>query len=356
MQVKWRGRMSEHEKRDYVIVGAGAVGGTLAFHLVRAGHRVVAVDKDSAHVLAIRREGITIARDGLRESVAVPIATPDEAVVTAAMRVLICVKGVGATEDASDWVASRLSPNGFVVSLQNGLQVHKVAERVGARRTVGAFVDFFADVVAPGLIADGGAGTVMVGEVDGASSERVAQLVADLQVWGPARATRNIVGYLWAKLGFSAMLAATALADAPMAELIDRHRNVMMLLTDEVFALADRRHIALECFDAFDPAALRGTSAERRNAIDRLVTWLHSQPKTRSGVWRDLAIHHRPTEAVGRYAELIAAASEADCATPILEALVAILRELESGRRVMSEDNLYDLQRRVVPALSPHNA
>lgn len=348
MQVNQRGPMSEHEKRDYVIVGAGAIGGTLAFHLVRAGHRVLAVDKDAAHVLAIRREGITIAHDGTRESVAVPIATPDEAVVTAAMRVLICVKGVGATEDASDWVAPRLSPDGFVVSLQNGLQVHKVAERVGARRTVGAFVDFFADLVAPGLIADGGAGTLMVGEVDGASSERVAQLVADLQVWGPARATRNIVGYLWAKLGFSAMLAATALADAPMADLIDRHREVMMSLADEVFALADHRHIALECFDAFDPASLRGSAAERRTGIDCLVTWLHSQPKTRSGVWRDLAIHHRPTEAVGRYAELIVAASDAGCATPHLEALVTILRELESGGRGMSEDNLHELRQGAV--------
>jgi 2-dehydropantoate 2-reductase len=345
--------MSEREKRDYVIVGAGAIGGTVAFHLVRAGHRVLAIDTDAAHVAAIRRDGITIVRDGVRESVAVPVATPDEGAVTAAMRVLICVKGVGATEAASDWIAPRLATNGFVVSLQNGLQVQKVSDRVGSRRTVGAFVDFFADLVAPGLIADGGAGTLMVGEVDGAHSERVRELVIDLQAWGPARATRNIMGYLWAKLGFSAMLAATALADAPMAELIDRHRDVMLSLTDEVFALADHRQIALECFDAFDPSALRGNAAARQGGIDCLVAWLRGQPKTRSGVWRDIAIHQRPTEAVGRYAELIAAARDVGRPTPHLEALVDILRELESARRGMSEDNLDDLRQRAAAAPSP---
>lgn len=348
--------MSEREKRDYVIVGAGAIGGTLAFHLVRAGHRVLAVDTDAAHVLAIRRDGITITRGGVRESVAVPIATPDEAMVTAAMRVLLCVKGLGATEDASSWVLPRLAANGFVASLQNGLQLHKVAERVGAHRTVGAFVDFFADLVAPGVIADGGAGTLMVGEVDGAPSERVSQLVTDLQAWGPARATANIAGYVWAKLGFSAMLAATALADARMADLIDRYREVMMSLTDEVFALADHRHIALERFDAFDPAALRGNPGQRRTGIDSLVMWLHTQPKTRSGVWRDIAIHHRPTEAVGRYAELIEAANEAGCATPYLDALVDMLRDVESGRRGMSEDNLDDLRQRASARPLHHNA
>lgn len=334
-------------KRDYTIVGAGAIGGTLAFHLVRAGHRVVAVDIDASHVAAIRESGITLVRGGARESVAVTVATPDEAVVENATRVLLCVKGVGATEQAAEWIAPRLSSNGFVVSLQNGLQARTIEERVGAGRTVGAFVDFFADIVEPGVIADGGAGTLRVGEIDGTRSARVEQTVADLQAWGPARATHNILGYLWAKLGFSAMLAATALADEPMAEIIDRHRCLMVALANEVFEVAARQGITLERFDAFEPDSLMGDPDEQNAGIDRLVRWLRSQPKSRSGVWRDIAVHRRPTEAIGRYVDVIRRGQASAIPAPNLERLVYALQELESRQRTMSEQNLEDLRRHV---------
>src|SRR5262249_30151843 len=156
------------------------------------GHAVRAIDTNATHVDAIRRHGITIDRDGERESVRVPIDLPSECDVSAAERVLICVKGVGATQRAASWVASRLAPNGTAVCIQNGLQVLEVARAVGRERTVGAFVDFFADVTEPGVIVDGGAGALVIGELDGSLSARVRALVHDLQAWGPAQSTTNI--------------------------------------------------------------------------------------------------------------------------------------------------------------------
>ena len=332
------------DKRDYVIVGVGAIGGTLAFHLARAGHRVRAVDVDPDHVQAIRERGISIVRNGTREAARIPIAFPDESDVVDAARVLVCVKGVGATEQAAAWVADRLALNGTAVCIQNGLQVWKLARAVGRERTVGAFVDFFADVIEPGVIVDGGSGSLVIGELDGSKSMRVQEVVRDLRAWGPAQSTTNILGYLWSKLGFSAMLAATALADAPMADLIDKYRDVMIPLANEVFALARHEHIALEAFDAFDPAGLSSDASARRIAVDRLVAWLRGQSKTRSGVWRDLAVHRRETEASGRYADLICLGESAGISCPHLERLVALLRELEIGRRPMSEANLRELR------------
>jgi ketopantoate reductase len=261
--------------------------------------------------------------------------------------VLLSVKGVGATEAAARWLLPRLAPDGFVVCLQNGLLVEQVAAIVGAERTVAAFVDFFADLVAPGVIADGGAGTLRVGELTGLPSQRVDEVVSDLQAWGPAEATTNILGYLWSKLGFSAMLAATACADEPMADLIDRHRDVMVALAHEVFAVADARDVRLEPFDAFDPDALNGDVAACASGIDQLVAWLRQQSKIRSGVWRDIAVHKRPSEAPARYIDVATMGDELGIATPYLDRLIRILRDLESGRRHMSEGNLRELQRAV---------
>jgi len=212
---------------SYVVVGAGAIGGTLGHHLARAGHHVTVVDTDSEHVRRIREDGIVVVRGANRTVANVAGAgTPDDGGPGTVERVLLAVKAQ-ATGRALDWIAPRLAAEGFVVSLQNGLNEAAIADRVGRERTVGAFVNLFADVIGPGEIRDGGLGALVVGELDGSDSRRVREVVEDLQAWGPAKATANISGYLWSKLGFGAMLVATALADAPMAELIDRHRSVM---------------------------------------------------------------------------------------------------------------------------------
>jgi 2-dehydropantoate 2-reductase len=327
----------------YVIVGAGAIGGTLGHHLARAGHEVTVVDADAEHVRAIRERGIVVRRGD--ESFAAPVAaahTPVEGGPAVLSRVLLAVKAQ-ATGRALDWIAPRLAPDGFVVSLQNGLNEPQIAERVGADRTVGAFVNLFADVVGPGEIRDGGLGALVVGEVDGRESERVHQVVADLQAWGPARATGNVRGYLWSKLGFGAMLVATALADAPMAELIDRHRAVMHALAGEVYTVAAAEGIRLEPFDAFDPAPYtNGDRPAAEAATDALVAWLRTQTKDRSGIWRDIAVRRRPTEVPTHYRPVLARAAELGIAVPGLERLVAQIAELEAGAP-MAEQRIADL-------------
>ena len=42
------------------IIGAGAIGGTIGAHMIRAGHDVVFCDVDSDHVKAINELGISI--------------------------------------------------------------------------------------------------------------------------------------------------------------------------------------------------------------------------------------------------------------------------------------------------------
>jgi 2-dehydropantoate 2-reductase len=319
--------------RPYVIVGAGAIGGTLGHHLARAGHPVTVVDADPEHVRRIDADGLVVVRGAERSAARVERALspdPDEQALRLE-RVLLAVKAQ-ATGSALEWIAPRLAEDGFVVSLQNGLNEDEIAHRIGRDRTVGAFVNLFADVIGPGEIRDGGQGALVVGELDGRDSQRVREVVADLQAWGPARATGNVSGYLWSKLGFGAMLVATALADAPMAELIDRHRAVMHALVAEIYAVAAAEGVALEPFDAFDPLPYAGDDdVAKERATDALVAWLRTQAKDRSGIWRDIAVRRRPTEVPTHYRPVLAAAARHGIPVPGLERLVAQIGELESG-------------------------
>lgn len=328
----------------YTILGAGAIGGTLAWHLARSGHRVVIVDLDTDHVRAIREHGVRLRRDD--QTLPQPVSaalTPDE-VQEPLRRVLLAVKA-HATDGAARWLAPRLAPDGFVVSLQNGLNEAVIAQHIGQQRTVGAFVDLFADIIEPGVISDGGAGALAVGELTGDISPRVRQLVADLQAWGPALATANVTGYLWSKLGFGAMLTATALADAPMAELLHRHRVTAHTLATEIFTVAGAAGIELEPFDAFEPRAYTPSAsvADSDAATDRLVAWLSTQAKDRSGIWRDIALHHRPTEIPTHYAPVLALADNHAIPVPLLRALLGQLAEVETDPTSMAESRLAHL-------------
>ncbi|WP_328380078.1 2-dehydropantoate 2-reductase [Streptomyces sp. NBC_00440] len=331
---------------SYTVVGAGAIGGTLAFALARAGHRVQLIDTDLAHVAAIRDRGLTVARGEDRENVQVEAATPD-AFDGTVHHVLLAVKAQ-ATGAALDWIAPRLAPDGWVVSFQNGFNEELIADRIGPRRTVAAFVNIFADVIEPGVILDGGAGALVVGERHSAPvSDRVRALVTDLQCWGPAVASDNVEGYLWAKAGFGAMLAATALADAPMAELIHRHPPTMHAVAAEVFDVARAQGVKLEAFDAFEPDAFRrgAEPSVRRAATRRLTAWLATQAKDRSGIWRDLAVRRRPVEVTTHYAEVFTQAERHAVGTPVLRAVIDGLRELEHDPDLMAETRLDALDR-----------
>src|ERR1700734_3656206 len=65
--------------------------------------------------------------------------------------VLLAVKSQH-TAAAAASLAGRLHGDGFVVSLQNGLNAEQIAAAVGPSRVVESFVNTGADVIAPGVV------------------------------------------------------------------------------------------------------------------------------------------------------------------------------------------------------------
>jgi 2-dehydropantoate 2-reductase len=321
------------DPRTYTVVGAGAIGGTLAVHLDAAGVPVQLVDADREHVDAIRAEGLRLqTADGVRTARPQVWHVDDPDAPTDLGPVLLAVKAP-ATDAAAAWVAGRLRPEGWIASLQNGLNEAVIARHVGAERTVTAFVDLFADVVAPGVVQDGGSGAMALGEYAGGTSDRNRRLAEDLAHWGSPVVTDNVAGFLWSKLAFGAMLTATALADEDMSVLIDRNREVMTAITREVLAVTAAQGIVPEPFDAFRPSAFvpGAPDAETDAALDDLVAWLATQSKTRSGIWRDMAVRHRKTEVPLHYGPVVEAGERFGVPTPGIRALIVQIVAVEDG-------------------------
>lgn len=302
---------------DYVVVGAGAIGGTVGARLVRDGRSVLFCDVDADHVGALNESGLTI--DGPVEQFQVTArAVLPDGLPDGLGKVLLAVKAHD-THRALAAIAPRLAADGFVVSLQNGINEPLIAASVGPGRTVGAFVNFGADYLGPGRIFLGGRGTFRVGEVDGRRSERVDLLAGD---FGDAEVTDNIMGYLWSKQAYGAMLFATAVSELSIADAFSepRFRRVFVRLAKEVLAAATARP---EPFDGFDPSDLEGS-------IERLVDFNRRSAKTHSGIYRDLVVRRRRTET--------AMFDAID--GPLLSRMLTLVKEIEEGERVCDVANL----------------
>ena len=217
----------------FVIVGAGAIGGTMGAHLARAGHDVLFVDSVPEHVAAMTRDGLEI-EGRLQVRVKVPAVTPDALAGALAGRapeaVLLAVKALH-TAEALEPVVPLLGPESYVVSMQNGLNERVIAARIGAARTIGAFVNFGADYQAPGRVEYSGAGALYLGELDGRMTPRLQALGDALRSAFLPNTTRtdNILGYLWGKHGYASQLFATATVDATMADVLGVPDNLPLM-------------------------------------------------------------------------------------------------------------------------------
>ena len=336
---------------DLLIVGAGAIGGLIGAHLARAGHRIEFIERDCEHVEAIRRDGLTVGGNA-EFTVRVTVHTPEEAGAalrkTPAAAVVLAVKTLH-TREALAPIASTLPRDGYVLSMQNGLEEGVIGGLVGRERTLAAFLTFGGYYDGPGRIVYSGPASLRVGELDGRITKRVLDLARALSDFHPTGASSNITGCRWGKLILGAIYFATATVDADVVDIITepRARHVLASLATEAATVANALGIRVEPVDGFDPLAVRigGDPAAADAAWAAQIHYWQRGLATRTGVWRDLAVRRRKTEAGPILGAVIESADRAGVAVPRARALIAIISEIEDGRRPMAWENLYEISR-----------
>jgi len=339
---------SDLRSTPITIVGAGAIGGTVGAFLHDAGYNVTLVDIDAAHVNAINDHGLRIT--GLRGDRTFRVPAIYRADLQGPLGVtFLCVKGhftAGAIRD----LAPLLAPDGYVLSLQNGLNEAIMAREVGPERTVGAFVHFGCDLIEPGLLRLGSEETIQIGELDGRVTPRAEALRDALAAVMPARVTTNIWGYLWGKLVYGAMAFAASCVDAPVPAIMDdpRGRVICRAAAQEAYMVASRQAAQLEYIGGFNPNAFApGKDAEADAALDAVADPMRGAEKQHMGIWRDLKIKRRQTEVDMQTAVIVATGQAQGLPTPINEAVLDTIRAIEAGTLGMEWSNFDDIARRV---------
>jgi 2-dehydropantoate 2-reductase len=220
--------------RKIAVVGAGAVGGYTGAHMVRAGEDVTFIDPWPEHVEHLSRHGlrVTHAKDVPEFTVPVRALHVADAQCLAKEQPIdiafICMKSYD-TEWAATMIRQYLSPDGYLVSLQNCMNEAAIAGVVGWGKTLGCVASSITVGLAePGHVhrgagKGGAAHTVYrAGEIHGRITPRAEEVCRLVATADSAKVTSNLWGERWSKLVANVMQnglsAATGLASNAMLD------------------------------------------------------------------------------------------------------------------------------------------
>jgi 2-dehydropantoate 2-reductase len=343
--------MSENSRKLFakspiLIWGAGAIGGCVAAFFAKSAVPTIVVDRSPEHVQAINLNGLKI-QGPVTEFIQPLKAVLPEDLHGVFQCIFLAVKAQD-TREAVQQILPHLSDDGVVVSLQNGLNENLIAAIVGKSRTVSGFVNFAADFIEPGTIDYGNRGAIKVGEMKPELTPRVLAIGELLQCFDTdAVGVADIAPYKWGKLTYGCALFATALVNETMTSTLTapEHQLFFVSLIREVLGVAALEGIKPLGFDGFEPSAfsMTSTEAESRQSLNQMGEHYRFSSKQRSGVWRDLAIRKRKTEADSQIMEIVHVARSKGFDAPITMRLVEMIREIEQGKRPIQQRNLKEL-------------
>jgi len=336
-----------------VVWGGGAIGGVVAAKLADAGQAVLLVDVVPEHVQAVRTHGLEIVGPDGSSTFSRMDACLASEIEGVYGRILLSVKGQH-THDAVTMLRPHLRDDGWVLALQNGLTESIIANLIGVERTMGALVNFASDYLGPGRIQFGGKGCIRVGELDGRDTTRSRNAESLVRLVDPESSwTAHLLGYKWSKVAIGALLFTTALSNDTIVEQLGNRRYLPLwrALCSEVVKVANANGVQPMPFDGFAPEAFSAQAnendawAQMQQITDHCRRWVG---KPRSGVWRDLAVRKRATEVDPQITDIVAHGQSAGIQTPTITHMIAMIREMETGRRDFGNANLDELMGRVV--------
>lgn len=238
------------------IMGSGGIGGFYGAQLAQDPENDVWFIARGAHLEAIRKSGLQMKSPAGNVTVSPAQATDDPAEIGPVDMVVFAVK-LYSVREVAEFCRPLIADHTGVISMQNGIGSEQIIDEVlGAGHAIGGIVYAPLRIEAPGIIRhDGAVAQLIMGEMNGAPSERLSRFITSCEKTGINVAeSRDIQTALWEKfVMISSFAGLTCLTRQPVRAIQEDET------TFDLFTRALRETIAIaraEGFDLDEPALL----------------------------------------------------------------------------------------------------
>jgi len=322
--------------RTYMI-GSGAMGSFYGGLMARAGFDVTLIDLRADHIGLIERNGLIV--EGVRGKHVIRLPARTDHAGLAPVDLAIIFTDANATRDAARIAAQVLKPEGFALTLQNGIgNVEALTAELGAARVVAGVTMNSGALPEAGRTAYTNAGMTSIGELDGRTSARIEEVARMFNSAGiETKVIADPMAEIWTKFVLNcAINALTAITGLRSGE-IYRTPEVNALqdrLIDEILAVVERKGVHL-------------TEANPRKKIKEHCRVRYNRPSMMQHIEQG-----RRTEIDALNGALVREAKALGLAVPYNEAVVAVVKGLEKSRRQLLHEPPRDYARLELEAQS----
>ena len=196
----------------YAVYGAGSLGTVLGAFLTKNGVDIELVNRNEAHVNALREHGARIVGT-VEMSVPVKALLPDE--MSGEYGIIFLLTKQLDNERVVSFLKPMLGESGVIVTLQNGIPEPGIARIVGEERTIGCVVEWGANLEGAGiarLTSDPAALSFHMGGMESVPKEKLLLVKSVLEKMCPVELEENLIGARWSKLLINATFSGIGTA------------------------------------------------------------------------------------------------------------------------------------------------
>ncbi len=248
------------------VLGAGAMGAIFGSAFARAGAEVAFFDNRPDVVEAITAHGLVV--EGVLGAFIARFPATTTAADLGAVDLALVLVDSTATAAVAEVAADVLGEGGCALTLQNGVgNWEALAARLGGARVLAGSTYNSGAGLAPGRARHTNLGPTVIGETDGAKSERAREIARLLEAGGlPVEVVDNVQGHIWSKFvhncAINPVSAVTRLRPGEVAR-TKAAADLLDHLLDEILAVVAAAGIRLP--EADPRAAIRDHCWERYN-------------------------------------------------------------------------------------------
>lgn len=324
------------------VIGAGAIGGSIAALLARAGHDVEVTARGD-HLTAIREHGIVLT-GGWGDFTA--SVSANETLTRAPELTILATKAqdaVAAIEQNRAWLS------GPLVVVQNGLDgAHNAREAAEGCDIIGALASYATSYLSPGTITVTTPGTISLGAdgPDDVPALFAARVLGDVI---PTTVVQNFVGAQWTKLIINQVNALPAITGLSVQEVVadPALRRVMTASMREAVRVGLRSGVRFATLQGLGHAGLVLFAAAplwAAQALPRLMSArigaVPNPGSTLQSIRRGQA-----TEIDYLNGAVVRAAQQSGRDAPVNALLVTLVHEVESSGRFLTSGEVAERYR-----------